>query len=274
MWQFAMNSPGNAPRRSGFGAGFSGGNGPELRRINRLLALGCFLIIAALHAALIFAFDFFTKGERPFTEPGELLLTLEFPAPVPAEPALEALPLPAALPLPREEAPPPEPALESVPVPEETALDNVSPAEPERAIPIAASFSGSTEGAVPAGIGIAQGEASAGPRGFSAPAFRPDLRAAAMNRYASMVHGLIDRSKAYPYQARRQEQEGTVRIRFTLSRQGYLAGDPVIEKQSRYRLLNESALEAVKNAAPYPRFPEEIPEDEMSFQVAVSFSFK
>jgi protein TonB len=101
---------------------------------------------------------------------------------------------------------------------------------------------------------------------------RPELREEAVNRYAALIRGLIDRRKEYPYQARRQDQEGSVRIRFTLSRRGVLAGDPVIENQSRYRLLDKSALEAVKNAAPYPPFPAEIPEDEMSFQVVVAFS--
>jgi protein TonB len=105
------------------------------------------------------------------------------------------------------------------------------------------------------------------------PSFvRPAIREDAIARYAAMIHDLIDRRKTYPYQARRQDQHGTVQLRFTLSRRGVLKGDPVMEKSSRYRLLNESALEAVKNAAPYPPFPEEIPEQEMSFQVTVSFS--
>jgi protein TonB len=105
------------------------------------------------------------------------------------------------------------------------------------------------------------------------PSFvRPDLREAAIKRYAVMIRGLIDRCKEYPYQARRQDQEGSVQIRFILSRQGILKNEPVLERQSRYRLLNESALEAVKNAAPFPPFPEEIREEEMGFQVAVSFS--
>jgi protein TonB len=108
--------------------------------------------------------------------------------------------------------------------------------------------------------------------GGGAPFVRSDLRADAINRYAAAIHGLIDRRKEYPYQARRQEQEGEIRIRFTLSRQGQLSGEPVLEKRSRYRLLNESALEAVKNAAPYPPFPDEITDAEMNFQVAVSFS--
>jgi protein TonB len=95
-----------------------------------------------------------------------------------------------------------------------------------------------------------------------------------LSRYAGLIRSLIDREKAYPYQARRQEQEGTVEIRFTLSRQGSLVGEPALEKKSRYERLNASALEAVKNAAPYPPFPREIGEEEMSFRIAVAFSLR
>ncbi|MDR2619248.1 MAG: TonB family protein [Treponema sp.] len=120
--------------------------------------------------------------------------------------------------------------------------------------------------------GTFTGTAQAGYVPVSASFARPELREEAINRYAAMIRGLIDRHKEYPYQARRQDQEGSVQLRFTLSRQGVLSGEPVMERQSRYRLLNESALEAVKNAAPFPPFPEEIGEAEMSFQVVVSFS--
>jgi protein TonB len=119
-------------------------------------------------------------------------------------------------------------------------------------------------------------EAPSGQQGLSAPVsvpfIRPELREDAINRYAAMIRGLIDKRKEYPYQARRQDQEGSVQIRFILSRQGALIGDPVVEKRSRHRLLNESVLKAVQNAVPYPPFPEEIPDEEMSFQVTIAFS--
>ncbi|MDR2258486.1 MAG: TonB family protein [Treponema sp.] len=115
--------------------------------------------------------------------------------------------------------------------------------------------------------------------GFSGPpvspaAVDPSLRENAISRYLAAIRSLIDQRKEYPYQARRQEQEGTILIRFTVTRQGTLAGEPVLEKKSRHARLNTSAIEAVKKAAPYPPFPGEIGEDEMSFQVAVSFSLK
>jgi protein TonB len=105
------------------------------------------------------------------------------------------------------------------------------------------------------------------------PTPRP-AREEILSRYARHIRSLIDQEKTYPYQARRQEQEGTVEIRFTLSRQGSLLGEPALEKKSRHERLNASALAAVKNAAPYPPFPGEIGEEEMSFQVTVAFSLR
>jgi protein TonB len=160
-------------------------------------------------------------------------------------PVSPAAPTPQAVPLPQT----PPPVQETTPAPEterpaSTVTENFSglQAEPTGYASVSASF------------------------------VRPDLREAAINRYAMTIRGLIDRRKEYPYQARRQDQEGSVQLRFTLSRQGALSGEPVLEKQSRYRLLNESAIAAIKNAAPFPPFPEEIMEEEMSFQVVVSFS--
>ncbi|MDR1949739.1 MAG: TonB family protein [Spirochaetaceae bacterium] len=166
---------------------------------------------------------------------------------------------------PRSPAPPPDPAAESPAVPE-PAAKITGAAEPDFAGAEPAAFlanAADTPGGIPAGI----------------PEIIPVMpdpkpRADSLLRYERMIRSLIDGEKEYPYQARRQDQEGKVEIRFVLSRQGRLVGEPALEKRSRYRLLNASALEAVKNAAPYPPFPEEINEDEMSFQVAISFSLR
>jgi protein TonB len=195
-----------------------------------------------------------SAGPRPVPrDKNSIVLTALFPAVPPPESPPGAVP---------PEAPPV--VTESAAVPEEVIAEE---AVAEDAV--------TEESAVPP-ADLSRAESSppgpAGPREVYSPAPRPDLREAALDRYIAVIHGLIDRNKEYPYQARRQDQEGSVQIRFTLSRRGFLAGDPVMEKRSRYRLLNESALEAVKNAAPYPPFPDEIPEEEMSFQVVVSFS--
>jgi protein TonB len=104
--------------------------------------------------------------------------------------------------------------------------------------------------------------------------YGPAARADFLAGYAGIIRERIDRRKDYPYQARRQEQEGTVEVRFALSRNGRLLCDPVAEKKCRHPRLNAAALEAVRNAQPYPAFPPEIPDAELSFVIAISFSLK
>jgi TonB family protein len=236
MWQFAMNSPGNSR------AGFAGGNGPD--RVNRLLALGCFLIIAALHAALIVAFGVFAQGERSLPELGDLFLTLEPPEPGPAEPALEeaaAMPLPAAAPLPREEAPPPEPfpepAAESVPVFEEAALDSAFPAEPEWPVPAAAAPSGSTGSVVPARAG----------RGNAGTGRRPMTEA----EYLALIMARLERNKVYPLSVRKRGIEGDIAAAFSIGRDGSVS-DMKLTDPSGHRFLAQAAFETIRSASPFP----------------------
>ena len=160
----------------------------------------------------------------------------------------------------------PAPSIRESPAP---SMAEVPPPEAEESAAPAASVADAASAAE--NIPGAQAQEAGYPSVSPSPVL-PDLRENAIARYAATIRGLIDRRKEYPYQARRQEQEGAVGIRFILSRQGRLAGEPVLEKKSRYGRLNASALEAVKNAAPFPPFPEEIQDEEMSFQVTVSFS--
>jgi protein TonB len=158
-----------------------------------------------------------------------------------------------SLPAPAQEASPPRPAPSETPVPK---VPREIPPEPSPA----------PEG--PAGEQSPEEPAAPGSLVYTNPALKED----AISRYLAMIRGLVDRRKEYPYQARRQEQEGTVLVCFTITRRGTLAGEPALERKSRHERLNASAIAAVKNAAPYPPFPGEIDDAEMSFQVAVSFS--
>jgi protein TonB len=99
---------------------------------------------------------------------------------------------------------------------------------------------------------------------------RDDLLA----QYLAVVRSLIDKRKEYPYEARRQEQEGTVEVRFVVSRDGLLAGEPELGRKTRYSKINASALEAVKRAAPYPSFPDEIQDETINLSVTVAFSLR
>jgi protein TonB len=100
------------------------------------------------------------------------------------------------------------------------------------------------------------------------------LRDSLLARYAGTLHRRINSRKEYPVQARRQRQTGTVKVRFILSRQGLLAGEPLLETRSPHERLNESALQAVRRAAPFPAFPSGIQDSEMTFLIEISFSLR
>jgi protein TonB len=192
--------------------------------------------------------------EKPPKAPVQIALAFppETPAlPPPPEPkqaeAKEPPHIPAPLSEPPADPPPVEPA-----APEAAEPDIAGEAEPAR---------GYT--AEPAALT----ETAAGET-----AFDPKTRADLLLQYEASIRRLIDRQKEYPYQARRQDQEGMVEIYFVLSRQGQLMEEPALGKKTRYRLLNNAALEAVKKAVPYPPFPPEFPEEKMSFSITLAFS--
>jgi protein TonB len=100
------------------------------------------------------------------------------------------------------------------------------------------------------------------------------LRDSLLARYAETLHRRINSRKEYPVQARRQRQTGTVQVRFVLSRQGLLMGEPLLEIKSPHDRLNESAIQAVRRAAPFPAFPSGIQDSEMTFLIEISFSLR
>jgi protein TonB len=180
--------------------------------------------------------------EKPAKTPVQI--TLSFPQEVPELP----LPLPPAAPK-QAEAREPQPVPPLIPQPEPDSAGEARGFSAEPAAVVTGTGGGGTSGT-----------------------FDPNIRANLLLRYEAGIRLLIDKRKEYPYQARRQDQEGTVEISFVLSRQGRLLEEPVLGKKTRYRLLNNAALEAVKKAVPYPPFPPEFPEEKMAFSITLVFS--
>ncbi|MDR1318627.1 MAG: TonB family protein [Treponema sp.] len=194
-------------------------------------------------------------------------LPAEVPMPPPSSPSTLSNPEPAEIQEPPSSAPPPpEPAVAEP----RTELDSVEEPEGARFSRVEGDMAEETEQArgSPAESPALLTGAATGTLG----AFDPKARANMLLQYESRIRLLIDRQKEYPYQARRQDQEGTVEIRFVLSRKGQLMEEPVLGTRTRYRLLNSAALEAVKKAVPYPPFPPEFPEEKMTFSITLAFS--
>ena len=95
-----------------------------------------------------------------------------------------------------------------------------------------------------------------------------------LNAYTAGIRNLIDKRKKYPNEARQRRQEGGVCVRFTLRRDGTLAGEPELENPSRYSRLNTAAINAVRTAVPFPPFPQEISAETMPFLITINFSMR
>jgi TonB family protein len=91
--------------------------------------------------------------------------------------------------------------------------------------------------------------------------------------FTGKVRQRIAKAKYYPRVARRRGMEGQPIIAFTLGKQGQLKKVDLAQT-SGYQLLDQAALEAVNQAAPYPEIPAELKTDTFKFKLPISFVLK
>jgi len=89
--------------------------------------------------------------------------------------------------------------------------------------------------------------------------------------YRDRIRQAVDAHKHYPRMARRLGVEGRVVLAFTLRADGRLAGVRVAES-SGSELLDEAALQAVRDAAPFPPFPEGVGRERWDFTLPLYFA--
>jgi protein TonB len=91
--------------------------------------------------------------------------------------------------------------------------------------------------------------------------------------FTDRVRQRIANFKSYPRIAKRRGMEGQPIIAFTLDRLGQLTKTDLAQS-SGYRLLDQAALEAVHQAAPYPEIPVELKTETYRFKLPISFKLK
>lgn len=209
---------------------------------------------------------------------GAILLVPQLSRPLPPEPKrplglVSAVRLgdgqrkPAKAPAePKKKAPEPAKPVRTVPVPSKP----VPPPKPAEERP-AELFSGTAVDDFPEAERIES--AGIGEAGGGTPALAEDDRDRLLAAYGEKLRGLIDVKKTYPYAAKVRNQEGSVKVCFTVDQEGRLVGEPVLEKKTRYSTLNQAALRAVKDAAPFPSFPKELrSEESRGFSITLGFT--
>ena len=97
----------------------------------------------------------------------------------------------------------------------------------------------------------------------------PSMKSAADN-YMETIRLRIERFKKYPHLARTKHMEGIATLRFTITKAGILKESKLV-KTTRFRILDRAALEAVRDAAPFPPLPESISESELTLEIAIVF---
>lgn len=101
----------------------------------------------------------------------------------------------------------------------------------------------------------------------------PDLSAQsllAQQDYSTHVVRSIYKALRYPKSAIRKNQEGSVRIRVDITRDGRLETAVIVERAD-YDSLNDAAIKAARKAAPFDAVPEAIQDDVLQVTIPIAF---
>jgi len=90
--------------------------------------------------------------------------------------------------------------------------------------------------------------------------------------YQEKVLKRILRMKHYPAFARKMNHEGSVMVKFILTRNGGLKGNVIILKGCSHDVLNEASIKTIVGAVPFPPFPSTTKKDEMTFIIDLDFN--
>ena len=94
-----------------------------------------------------------------------------------------------------------------------------------------------------------------------------------LQRYLQEVVKKIDARKTYPRQARSKGWQGTVIIKVQIVSDGTVA-QLELATPSAYDTLNKAALEAIKKARPFPKFPDEMKSPSLTINIPIQFTLK
>ena len=81
----------------------------------------------------------------------------------------------------------------------------------------------------------------------------------------------FEKRKDYPATARRLKQEGTVRVQFTVSKNGAISG-ATVAKPCPYSSLNESALAAVQAVTKFDPIPAVLGKNEWKMEIPIKYN--
>ena len=81
----------------------------------------------------------------------------------------------------------------------------------------------------------------------------------------------FEKQKDYPATARRLKQEGTVRVQFTVAKDGSISG-AIVSKPCPYSSLNESALAAVLAVPKFDPIPAVLGKETWKMEIPIKYN--
>lgn len=103
------------------------------------------------------------------------------------------------------------------------------------------------------------------------PKINPEAIQKITDTYTNVLTRAIAAEKKYPKLAQMRQWQGEVLLKIEINPDGELVGAK-IQKESRYKILNEEAIAMVNRASPFPKPPEDL--QKSIFTVIVPISFK
>ncbi|WP_203143181.1 energy transducer TonB [Marinobacter mangrovi] len=200
------------------------------------------------------------------------------PAPKPEPPKVEPKPEPKPDPKP-EPRPKPEPTPEPKPTPKPAPKPDPKPEPKPEPKPVAkAEKTPSQQAPTQANAQSAKTASSAADanKGASEQPSQVQLtagRSDAEDSYLSELNRHLAQHYDYPRRARRRGQEGTPVVHFKFGRDGHLIS-ATIEKSSRFRILDEAALEIIRSSAPLPAVPDDMKGNNFSFTIPIRYQLR
>ncbi|MEE9445153.1 MAG: energy transducer TonB [Cocleimonas sp.] len=92
-------------------------------------------------------------------------------------------------------------------------------------------------------------------------------------QYGSSIRQLIEQRKVYPRRAKRRKMQGVVKVAFSVNKSGVVS-KLRIHQSSGSKLLDKSALEAVKKAGRFPALPAGINKQFLSYIIPIAYRLK
>lgn len=98
-----------------------------------------------------------------------------------------------------------------------------------------------------------------------------DLRAQeARDDWYALIFADLARKKRYPREARREGQEGTPTVRFTVNRRGRVSNIS-ITRSSGHELLDQATIKLIRRAAPLPPMPRAMGRDSVTMSLPIAY---